>query len=667
MELSDIKGVGDKTVQKLNKLDIFTVDDLVNYLPSHYIDLSHYDNIEDVEEGNYALLKVTITNVGRVTRKKNLHFFNARGLSNDIKISFVWFNQVYYHDQLVGGEEYTMWGKLMLDKYGGYEMVNPNFEMSDNVKKLTGIVPIYRTRGLIANTTLSNILKNTVIQYEPYSFIDSVTEKRYHLPNMRSVYYGVHAPRSMSEAVIAQDRLAIEDCANKIVAYRKINASDSTSKAMKFTQDASIISYILDILPFTLSPSQVSSIDEILSDMKSEKHMNRILLGDVGSGKTVVAFVTMYYAVRCGCQCAMMAPTEILSVQHYNGAKAIFDRLGVRVELLNASTPTKERRTIIAKLNNGDIDIIIGTHSLLGEDIMFDNLGYVVIDELHKFGVKQKGKLEDKMRDIDSLVMSATPIPRSVALIYYGDLKVSKLDKRYRTDTIKTYTLGDARLDGMYKYIVDNVNRGKQAYIVCPLVEDADGNEMFSAKKLYAELTQGALKDVRVGLVYGKMKESEKSRVMIDFGNSDIDVLIATTVIEVGIDVKNANIMLILNANKFGLATLHQLRGRIGRDGSRAECFMHTSNNAGLDRLNVMKMYNDGYDIAEADLDKRGCGDYLGISQSGGNKYTFMINKRIISLSKTIVDDILSEHNIYEINSPKIDALLDELTNITIN
>ena len=668
MTLEDVKGVGAKTREKLNSLGIYEVSDLVNYLPSHYIDLSSSDHIKDVEIGSYALLKVVITCVGAIVRKKkNIQFFKATGVSDDEKIDFIWFNQTYYHEKLIVGDEFVIWGKLERSTYGGYEMINPNFERADDVKKLKGILPIYRTKGYIPQTTFHNIIKNAISNYEVDSFVDGLTERKFHLPSIQQVFKNIHTPNNMTEAVIAQDRLAIEDCIDKILAFKKLKASNEHIKHTKFMLDTDIIEDIIAKLPFELSMSQATAIEEILRDLTSNEHMNRILLGDVGSGKTIVAFVTMFYAVKCGLQCAMMAPTEILSCQHYNGAVDLFSRLGIRVELLNSSTKSAKRKDIISRLLNHEIDILIGTHSLLNDNIEFANLGYVVIDELHKFGVKQKGKLEDKMQEIDSLVMSATPIPRSVALMYYGDLSMSKLDKRYGTDTIKTYLLGDNKLNGMYNYILNNVKKGKQAYIVCPLVEDDEGNETYSAKQLHKELTTGIFSSIRVGLLYGKMKEDDKTRIMESFRDGKIDVLIATTVIEVGIDVKNANMMLIMNANRFGLATLHQLRGRIGRDGNTAECFLHSGNNASQDRLNIMKDFNDGYDIAEADLDKRGCGDYLGTSQSGGNKFTFMINKRIISLSKTIVDELLTKKSINEFSSERLDRLIAELTNITIN
>lgn len=668
MDLKDIKGVGDKIETKLNELGIFSIDDLMNFLPSHYIDLSSYDDINNVEIGEYALLRVTVTSIGSLSKtRKNLNYFKVIGESGNQKIELVWFNQPYLYSKLELGAEYTVWGKLTLNKFNGYEMINANFENSTEIKKLHGIVPIYRLKGIISQTIFSKIVKNALQFYKRESVIRREFELKYELMNINRIYYDIHCPDKIKDAIIAQDRLAIDDCVDRITAFRYLKDINSRSKMAKFMLDKNVIDDFIRELPFVLSDSQIKSVDEVISDMRSEHNMNRILLGDVGSGKTIVAFITMYYAVKCGYQCALMVPTEILSVQHYNNAKMLFDKFGINVKLLNASMTKREKAEIINEVNNGKIHIVIGTHSLLNEDIVFEKLGYVVIDELHKFGVRQKGVLEDKMKNIDSLVMSATPIPRSVALIYYGDLSISKLDKRYGVDNIKTYLFSDNKLSGMYDYIKKNVDNGKQCYIVCPLVEDDDGNEMFSAKDLYKELSEGVFSKYRLGLIYGKMKDVEKSIIMREFRDGKIDILVATTVIEVGIDVKNANQMVIFNASRFGLASLHQLRGRIGRDGAKAECFLHYRQGSNNDRLKIMCNCSDGYDIAEYDLDTRGCGDYLGTNQSGGSKYTFTINKRVISLSRTIADEIMNKYSISEMINPRIESLVSEMSHLTIN
>lgn len=669
MELTDIKGVGAKTLEKLNELGIGSMQELLDYLPSHYIDFTKYDDVRNIEEGKYSFLRIRVNKVGSLRiAKRNLKFFKAEGSIEDlVRVELVWFNQPYMRTRLENGEVYAMWGKISRTDKGIFEMINPNFELESEAKKLTGIMPIYRTKGLISQSTFHSIEKCAAERFNVDNIMKKETEKKFSLMSFDDVYKKIHSPSTLKDAIFAEDRLAVNNCVERILAFKLIRELASSDKVNKFSKDISVIEKVISSLPFKLSHTQEKAVMDIIGDMKSKDHMNRILLGDVGTGKTIVAFVTMYYAVMNGYQCSMMAPTEILSFQHYRSAVEILAPFGIRLALLNASMPKKEREEIITKVNNGNIDILIGTHSLLSENVAFSNLGYVVIDELHKFGVRQKGKLEDKMKEIDSLVMSATPIPRSVALIYYGDLDVSKLEKRYSSDNIKTYIVRDEKMSGMYAHIAKGVSEGKQAYIVCPLVEDDEGNETYSAKELYTYLRDEVYKNFNVGLVYGKMKEEEKSRVMNAFRDGEIDILVATTVIEVGIDVKNASLMLIMNANRFGLATLHQLRGRIGRDGSASECFLHVSGDAPVERLNVMKNSSDGFEIAEYDLDKRGCGDYLGVSQSGGSKYTFIINKKVIALSKAIVEDMYATYEQVELRNERIAYLADSMINITAN
>ncbi len=669
MELTDIKGVGAKTLEKLGELGVLSAQDLIDYLPSHYIDFTKYDGVTDIEEGKYAFLRIRVNRVGSLRiAKRNLKFFKAEGsIEDSVRIELVWFNQPYMRARLENGEVYAMWGKLSRTDKGIFEMINPNFELESEARKLKGIMPIYRTKGLISQSVFRGIVKNAAENVTVECIVKRETERKFSLMPFSEVYRKIHAPDTLKDAIIAEDRLAVNNCVERILAFKLARELTSCDKRNKFIEDGSVTENVVSTLPFELSPTQRKAIDDIICDMKSARHMNRILLGDVGTGKTIVAFVTMYYAVMNGYQCSMMAPTEILSRQHYASAMKILAPLGVKVALLNASMTKKEREEIITKVNNGKIDILIGTHSLLSEEVTFCNLGYVVIDELHKFGVKQKGKLEDKMNETDSLVMSATPIPRSVALMYYGDLDVSKLEKRHSSSNVKTYIVRDDKTNGMYSHIAKCVRDGRQAYIVCPLVEDDEGNEIYSAKELYTYLRDSVYSDLKVGLVYGKMKEEEKSRTMDAFARGDIDVLVATTVIEVGIDVKNATEMIIMNANRFGLATLHQLRGRIGRDGSEAECFLHVAGDAPTERLGVLKNSSDGFEIAEYDLDKRGCGDYLGVNQSGGSKYTFIINKKVIALSKAVVESMIETYERSELTGERISRIAGELVNITAN
>lgn len=664
MQLTDIKGVGAKTVEKLNKLGIFTPKDAIYFYPKFYWDMTKETDLEKIESGDYVLLKGYLTSIsGLIRAKRGLTFCTAALNTQGKKIKLTWFNSPFVLPLLKQSGEFLFWGKARLNGKK-IEMSNPSFERAEDNKRLQGIVPIYPLKDAVGQQTFRNIVKNCLDSTKIVSRLDDNCEM-----SLDSAFRIVHDPTDMQITQEARKRIAIEELVYQIIAYRIIKNNSENKKIFRYERSIDDIREDIEALPYKLTSSQEVAIKEIIDDLRGERHTNRMLMGDVGSGKTVVALLTCLYAKKCGRQSAIMAPTEILANQHYKNSLSLFgDRL--RVALLTSSTPAAEKKDIIARLANGEIDLIVGTHAVLNDKVKFSSLGLIVIDELHRFGVRQKSKLEDKAVGVDTLVMSATPIPRALALSIYGDLDMSTLQPREGTGgNISTFVMGDDKLKGLYKFIIERVSYGEQAYIVCPLVEDSEGLEVFSAKMLYKQLVKKELASLKVGLIYGSMKDKEKSEVMARFYAGDIDVLIATSVIEVGIDSQRASVMAILNSDRFGLAALHQLRGRVGRNPNiKSYCFLHTSKVEENQRLNALQDNKDGLKIAEIDADMRGYGDFLGVNQSGGSgKIGVFINKHIIEECKRLADCLIEEGSIYTEYDETLAKYLSLLQGVSLN
>ncbi|MDE6471622.1 MAG: ATP-dependent DNA helicase RecG [Clostridia bacterium] len=664
MELTDVKGVGAKTAEKLNKLGIFTPRDAIYFYPKFYWDMTKETDLNSIESGDYVLLKGFLTSVsGLIRAKRGLSFCTATLNTQGKKIKLTWFNSPFVVSLLKQSGEFLFWGKARLNGKK-IEMSNPSFEKAEENKRLQGIVPIYPLKDAVGQQTFRNIVKACLDDVHIVSRLDEFCDM-----SLDKAFRIVHDPTDMEITKSARRRIAIEELVYQIIAYRIIKNNSSNKKPHPYLCSIEDIRQDIVDLPYKLTQSQNNAIEEIIDDLRGEKRTNRMLMGDVGYGKTVIALLTCLFAKKCGRQSAIMAPTEILARQHYRTALSLFgDKL--RVALLTSSTSTADKKEMITALGKGELDLIVGTHAVLNDKVKFSNLGLIVIDELHRFGVRQKSKLEDKAIGVDTLVMSATPIPRALALSIYGDLDISRLQPREGTgDNIATYVMGDDKLNGLYKFICERVSYGEQAYIVCPLVEDSEGIEVFSAKTLYKQLVKKQLAELNVGLVYGSMKDKEKSEIMSRFYAGDIDVLIATSVIEVGIDSQRASVMAVLNSDRFGLATLHQLRGRVGRNPNiKSYCFLHTSKQEENERLNALQDNRDGLKIAEIDADMRGYGDFLGVNQSGGSgKIGVFINKRLIEQCKDIADSIMQEGSIYSEYDKMLEKYLNMLQGVSLN
>ena len=601
MKLLDIKGIGETTEKKLNKLGIYSPEDLLNFLPKSYLDLTCFSDQSAFREGNFVFFKILIDNVENLRRFHGVNFFRARGTVFSYKIYLVWFNQPYMQKNVEKSVEYFVYGKLKAAK-GGFEIISPHFERAEVSKRLKGVIPVYPSKGLIAQKTVSNYIKETLNVCNPIGIA---------FENALQVYHNAHFPENYAIAVDAQRKLAIENAVKLILSYKIYH---SREKRDFYYKDFDI-NPVLSELPFKLTESQNSAVCEIIEDLKKPIRMNRILSGDTGSGKTAVSLVISYLTVKNGGQVALMAPTEILAKQHYDFFNNVLGKLGFKTEYISGSTLPALKREIYKKTANGEISVLIGTEALFNKKLEFKCLALAVCDEQQRFGVAQKSALEQKGFQTDSLVLSATPIPRALSLIGFGELALSKIERRYAQNNIITGIVGAEKTLDMLNFIKEELKNGKQAFIVCPKIEDEEGIDLDAAKNLYEKLKSDLFKDINIALLHGKMKSEEKNKVISKVREKEISALISTSVIEVGIDVPDVNIIAVMNADRFGLSALHQLRGRVGRNGKQAYCFLQTDKNCA--RLQVLKDTTDGFEIAEKDFSERGGGDFLGLRQSG--------------------------------------------------
>lgn len=660
MNLNNIKGVGTATISKLEQLGIYNIRDLLLYLPSSYIDMNNLYDMRHAISGRYYLFLARVHKISKINKGRKVNRFKATLITNSVKINAIWFNQHYMYNKLNEDIEYRFFGKI-IEVDSNLTIYNPIFESACEDSKLSGVLPIYRTKGLIHQGNMRNIISAALDYYS----LDSVTNDINIVSSFNDSLRMAHKPLTYEDALVSHRRIAIEEIVNTIIKYKIVKNKDVSNKNRLYNNVD--YSSILNNLPYRLTISQIKAINDIINDLKCNKPMNRLLIGDVGSGKTIVALIAAFTCCLNGYQCSILAPTTILAEQHYDNSITLRN-LGIKVELLSGDTSNQDKNIILRRLERGDIDVLIGTHSVIGEGVLFKSLGLVITDEQHRFGVNQKSTLEIKGKSPDTLVMSATPIPRALSLTLYQDLKVSYID-RHNVYKIKTSIVPTIKAKEMFEFVLKEINSGRQAYIVCAKVEDIEGIEIASVKSLYDELRKGVFKDVRVGLIHGSLKSNDKNSIMTDFKNGIINVLISTTVIEVGIDVPNANVMVIMNAEYFGLATLHQLRGRIGRGEYQSYCLLHTSNTDN-ERLNALKNNNNGLEIAEIDYELRGGGDFIGLRQSGrANKsnYLVKIDKDIIMQAKAISDLIQIDNQVEETISNINNDNDDIICKVTMN
>ena len=532
-----------------------------------------------------------------------------------------WFNQPYLKDKFIVGYKYKFFGKV--NKKGGKVTFNsPVFDEKENTQNTGRIIPIYPLTFKLSQNQLRKIMEAGIKEVcgNLEETLPKYLLKEYNLEDINNATKNIHFPSEFKDFNIARKRLVFEELLSVQLALLELkNSYNNELKGICFSKEAKM-SDVINILPFKLTKAQLRVLEEIDSDMESTKNMNRLLQGDVGSGKTVVAMCAAYKAVKSGYQAAIMAPTAILATQHLENFKGILESLGIRCELLISGITKKKKEDILERLKNGEIDILIGTHAIIEDNVVFKNLGLVVTDEQHRFGVKQRTKIAEKGENPDVLVMTATPIPRTLALILYGDLDISIIDELPpNRKKIETFAVTKQMTERVNNFIRKQLEEGRQAYIVCPLVEENEEMDLKSVENIFEIYSKEIFPDYRVDFIHGKMRPKDKDSIMERFKNKEIDVLISTTVIEVGVDVPNSNIMLIENAERFGLAQLHQLRGRVGRGNYQSYCILKYDSNSkkARERMKVMCETNDGFVISEKDLELRGSGDFFGTMQHG--------------------------------------------------
>lgn len=608
MDIKNLHQVGEKTSKILNKLGIFTDDDLINYYPYRY---NVYNFSNELIDNSTLIINVIIESNPIVSYiKKNFNRLSFRARYNERIFNVVIFNRAYLKTNLTIGKNITIIGK--------YDFKKNIFTSSDIKFNVTNgqIEPVYHLTKGITNNAVSKLIKDNFNNIYIKDSLPSNIISKYNLLSKKDALYNIHFSNDLKMVHYAKNRLIYEelfDFSFKMNYFKNQNIrKDKEPKNI----DINKINEFKKLLPFSLTTDQDNAYNEIVQDMSSNKKMNRLLLGDVGSGKTVVAVGAIYANFIAGFESTLMAPTEVLATQHYFSIKKILDKFNVAVELITGSMSKKEKEAIYKRVQNKEIDLLIGTHSLLNENIIFNNLGLVITDEQHRFGVHQRFTLEDKSKCPDILYLSATPIPRTYAMTIYGDLDISyiKTKPTGRKDII-TKVKKNSDIKEVLGLMLEQIKLGHQIYVVSPLVEEDESLNLTSINLLKEKLSLAFKNLFRIEIIHGKMKTSEKESIMNDFKNNQIKILIATTVIEVGIDVSNATMMVIFNAERFGLATLHQLRGRVGRSNLQSYCYLISDSDN--DRLKVMEESNDGFYISQKDFEIRGHGDLFGVKQHG--------------------------------------------------
>ena len=621
-EIQFVKGIGPKRAEKLHKLNIFTLKDLIYYFPRQYEDRSKVKKINQLENEEKVTIKGVITRMESYSPKKGMNIIrmDMRDDTGYIKLSF--FNQEYIKRAFKSGDRIVVFGKVKIEnnfkEFVPIEIEHYSSKPQSNCK----IEPVYPLTYGLSNKELQGIIRSVLTkeEFKVKEYLPTYILEKYKLCGIDFAVRNIHSPSNKEALKIALYRLVFEEFLILQLGLFYFKNGVNESSGIEFKENEKL-NDIIESLPFKLTKAQNRALSEITQDMTSSKVMNRLVQGDVGSGKTVVALLALASAVLNGYQGALMAPTEILASQHYDSFKETLERFNIKSELLVGSLTKKQKEKVLEKVKNQEVDILIGTHALIEDKVEFKNLGIVITDEQHRFGVRQRGRLSNKGDSPDILVMTATPIPRTLALILYGDLDISIIDELPPgRQPIETIAIEHKRRNEAYENLVrSEVQKGRQVYVVCPLVEESEKIEATAASELVEELKREFFSDLRVGLLHGKMRPAEKDAIMDDFKNKKLDILVSTTVIEVGVNVPNATLMIIENAERFGLAQLHQLRGRVGRGNHKSYCILiyNSKTEVCKERMAIMEETTDGFKISQKDLEIRGPGEFFGTRQHG--------------------------------------------------
>lgn len=647
MKLREVKGVGSKTEEYLNRLGLYTAEDALLNRPRRYEDRKNLRTISDDSLAEAALFKVKVIS-SPIMRQRNMMMFDVCDEKNNAKVFF--FGMNFYRNIFKPGKTFYFFGKLSKNKFG-YSFSNPVFYNSLNTDRLGYIGPIYNlVKGLYNSKLVSIVSELLNTKGLVKEIIPEVLIRDYNLYGIDEALKELHFPTSHETLEKARRTLAFREIFTVEYGFKVLRKEVQDENYVKFKHFDEEDDFIKG-LGFELTPDQKTVIDEINADMQADKRMNRLVQGDVGSGKTIVAVYAMYKAHLNGYQAAMMAPTEILAKQHYESLKDIFKDKDIKVALLSSSISNKEKNVIYEGLESGEIDIVVGTHSIIQDKVNFNKLGLVITDEQHRFGVKQRANLTNKSIYADTLVMSATPIPRTMSLIFYGDLDISTIKTMPPgRKKVETYAVPYSYKERIFNFIEKELKKSKQVYVVTPLIEESDSLDLANANDVYLELKEH-FKDYNVALLHGKTSNEEKNKIMSAYEANEVQILVSTTVIEVGVNVPNANLMIILNAERFGLSTLHQLRGRVGRSSDQAYCVLvyDKLNDISYERLKLMQETGDGFEISKKDLTLRGPGDFFGTKQHGSIDFKFFnfdkdtemindINKEVLSILRGDID-----------------------------
>lgn len=662
-----IKGVGEKKAGLFHKLGIFSVRDLIEHYPRTYEDRSDKKTVLQCESGSVACIEATmISQVKEHFVRKGMTLYKCDFTDGHTVIHVTLFNNKYLAAALKLYGSYILYGKIERTLTSA-SMASPEIEKAENSD---AIRPVYHATGRLNSKAIEKVIKTALENSNRFEeTLPAEIRLEYKLVSLDFAIRQIHFPQDRESLEKARDRLIFEELLALQLGLLKLKGRRKVrTKAVLKTDHTDAF---LKLLPFKPTGAQERAMRECCADMESGYPMNRLLQGDVGSGKTAVAAGIIYTAVKNGYQCALMAPTEILAAQHAETLLEMLGSAGIKTDLLTGSTSKKEKRRIKEALIDGETDLVIGTHALIQNDVEFKNLGLVITDEQHRFGVNQRANLAMKGEEVHTLVMSATPIPRTLALMIYGDLDISVLDELPPgRQTVRTDVVDSRYHKRIYTFIKKQIAAGNQAYIVCPLVEEGENTDMISAEKYAEELANGDFKGINIGLLHGKMKPAQKENVMRAFADGDIKLLVATTVIEVGVDVPAATVMVIENAERFGLSQLHQLRGRVGRGKAQSYCILVSDNKSdtAMQRLKTMKKYSDGFKIADEDLKLRGPGDFFGNRQHGlpDLKIADMLeDMETLKKCRQCADRILAED--FNLDLPKYKALANRISDLFRN
>lgn len=608
MNVEDIKGIGPKTAQLFKKLNITDVNSLISFYPYRYM-VYNYNDISELDNNVTVVILVKVeSNPNVMYIKKNFNKMSFRAITKNKIINVVIYNRAFLKTKIIVGSTLSLIGK--------YDNKKNIFTCSDikfNITEGT-IEPVYHTVSGLTSSVINNAVKEALENTEIIDNLPLDIKENNHLIAKEKAVYDIHFPSTLTELNAAKKRLIYEEFFDFSFKMNYLTSQNRNSLGQNKVFDQNLINNFIQDLPYKLTVDQEKTITEILNDLSSSQKMNRILLGDVGSGKTIVAIVTIYANFLAGYQSAMMVPTEILAKQHYESITKLLGNLGLKIAIITGNLNAKEKRNIYEKIANNSIDVLIGTHAILSDNIKFMNLGLIITDEQHRFGVNQRKMLQNKTEYPDILYLSATPIPRTYALTIYGDLNISFIkSKPAGRKEITTILKKESEIKDVLSMILEELKQNHQIYVVAPAVEENDNINSVATLKDKIDIAFKHL--IPIEIIHGKMKQKDKDQIMSNFKNNLTKILIATSVIEVGIDIANASMIVIFNAERFGLASLHQLRGRVGRSDLDCKCILIS--NYDTERLKVMEQSNDGFYIAQKDFELRGYGDLFGIKQSG--------------------------------------------------